>query len=54
LVRLVGGIDYAVLFNQSYDPSGLEYDIDSALHTVIDPVQTWPQHDLFPKYDGGV
>lgn len=55
LVRLVGGIDYAVLFNQRDDPSGLSYDdMDAALHTVIDPVQTWPDHDLFPKYNGGV
>jgi hypothetical protein len=55
MVRLVGGIDYAVLFNQRDDPSGLDYgDIDDALHTVIDPVQNWPTHDLFPKYNGGV
>ncbi len=50
MVRLVGGIDYAVLFNQSDDPSGLSYDdIDGALHSVIDPIQRWPTHDLFPK-----
>ena len=52
LIRLVGGIDYAVLFDQSDDPSGLSYDdIDDALHTVIDPIQHWPDHDLFPKYN---
>ncbi|MHB8628791.1 MAG: serine hydrolase domain-containing protein [Aggregatilineales bacterium] len=55
LVRLAGSIDYAVLFDQSDDPSGLSYDhIDGALHTVIDPIQNWPVHDLFPKYNGGI
>jgi len=54
LVRLASGVDYAVLFDQWADPSGLSYgDIDGALHTVIDPIQTWPDHDLFPKYSAG-
>ena len=48
LVRRHDGLNWAVLFNQSSDPSGLSYDdIDPALHRAADAVKSWPDGDLF-------
>ncbi len=48
LVRRHDGLNWAVLFNQSSDPSGLSYwDIDLALHRAADAMQEWPADDLF-------
>jgi CubicO group peptidase (beta-lactamase class C family) len=51
MVRRVDGLNWAVVFNQRDDPSGLNYgDIDGALHTAANAVTTWPAGDLFPNY----
>jgi CubicO group peptidase (beta-lactamase class C family) len=51
MVRRSDGLDWAVLFDQRDDPSGLDYgDIDPALHTAADAVTHWPKGDLFPNY----
>ncbi len=53
LVRRHDGLNWAVLFNQSSDPSGLSYgDIDPALHRAANAVKRWPEDDLFDGYFG--
>jgi len=53
LVRRHDGLNWAVLFNQRKDPSGLSYgDIDPALHRAANRVQGWPEDDLFPTLFG--
>jgi N-acyl-D-amino-acid deacylase len=48
LVRRHDGLNWAALFNQRTDPSGLSYgDIDPALHRAADVVKEWPEWDLF-------
>ena len=43
LVRRHDGLNWAVLFNQSRDESGLSYDdIDPALHRAANAVKDWP------------
>jgi len=50
LVRRWDGLNWAVLFNQRADPSGLSYgDIDGALHRAADAVREWPEYDLFDR-----
>lgn len=50
LVRRHDGLNWAVLFNQRADPSGLSYgDIDGALHRGADRVKKWPDWDLFGR-----
>jgi CubicO group peptidase (beta-lactamase class C family) len=51
MVRRFDGLNWAVLFNQRDDPSGLSYgDIDNELHTAANSVSSWPTGDLFPSY----
>jgi len=51
MVRRFDGLNWVVLFNQSDDPSGLDYwAIDAALQTAADAVTHWPSGDLFPSY----
>ncbi|MBM3499078.1 MAG: beta-lactamase family protein [Armatimonadetes bacterium] len=48
LVRRSDGLNWAVLFNQGLDDSGLEYgDIDPALHRAANAVNDWPDWDLW-------
>ncbi len=48
LVRRHDGLNWAALFNQRSDASGLSYDdIDPALHRAADRVTAWPEYDLF-------
>lgn len=48
LVRRHDGLNWAVLFNQRRDASGLSYgDIDPALHRAANAVESWPDYDLF-------
>ncbi len=50
LVRRHDGLNWAALFSQRTDPSGLSYgDIDPALHRAADAVTEWPEWDLFPQ-----
>jgi len=50
LVRRHDGLNWATLFNQRTDPSGLSYgDIDPAMHHAADTVREWPGWDLFAK-----
>jgi hypothetical protein len=51
MVRRFDGLNWVVLFNQSDDPSGLDYwAIDAALQTAASAVTHWPSGDLFPSY----
>ena len=51
MVRRWDGLDWAVVFNQRDDPSGLGYnEIDDLLHQAADQVTSWPDHDLFSLY----
>jgi N-acyl-D-amino-acid deacylase len=53
LVRRYDGLNWAVLFNQSRDRSGLSYDeIDPALHRGANAVESWPEDDLFDVVGG--
>ncbi len=48
LVRRHDGLNWAILFNQRSDPSGLSYDeIDPALHRAADNVKEWPVDNLW-------
>lgn len=48
LVRRSDGLNWAVLFNQRADDSGLDYgDIDPALHRAANRVKEWPDWDLW-------
>ena len=47
LVRRWDGMSWVVLFNKR---SRVDGKIDAALHRAADAVETWPSHDLFPKY----
>jgi N-acyl-D-amino-acid deacylase len=48
LVRRSDGLNWAVLFNQSVDDSGLDYgDIDPAMHRAANAVKDWPEWDLW-------
>jgi N-acyl-D-amino-acid deacylase len=48
LVRRSDGLNWAVLFNQSTDDSGLDYgDIDPAMHRAANAVKDWPEWDLW-------
>ena len=50
LVRRSDGLNWAVLFNQRADQTGLSYeDIDPAMHRAADAVQAWPEWDLFDE-----
>jgi N-acyl-D-amino-acid deacylase len=48
LVRRHDGLNWAVLFSQRADESGLGYgDIDPGLHRAAGAVEQWPEWDLF-------
>jgi len=48
LVRRSDGLNWAVLFNQSRDDSGLDYgEIDPAMHRAANAVKEWPEWDLW-------
>jgi N-acyl-D-amino-acid deacylase len=50
LVRRHDGLNWAALFNQRTDASGLSYDdIDPALHRAADRVKAWPEYNLFKR-----
>lgn len=52
LVRRHDGLNWAVLFNQRSDESGLDYgDIDGALHRGAAGVTAWPEWDLFEELE---
>ncbi|MEV0289361.1 serine hydrolase domain-containing protein [Kribbella sp. NPDC050820] len=51
LVRTSSGMSWAAIFNRRDDASGKSYaDIDAAMWTAANGVQTWPTHDYFSKY----
>lgn len=53
LVRRYDGLNWAVVFNQSRDSSGLSYDdIDPSLHRGANAVESWPEDDLFDAVSG--
>lgn len=52
LVRRVGGLNWAVLFNTHHNPEGKSLSglIDGRLHEAADKVKTWPEIDLFSNF----
>jgi len=51
LIRLAGGISYAILFNQRSDGSKAKDDaIDGALGRAADAVTRWPTKNLFASF----
>lgn len=52
LVRRHDGLNWAALFSQRADETGLGYDeIDSALHGAADAIEDWPSWNLFDQGD---
>jgi N-acyl-D-amino-acid deacylase len=49
LVRRYDGRNFAILFNARSSPSATHFGqaIDPQLHTAIDQIDEWPEHDLF-------
>ncbi|GAA2012981.1 hypothetical protein GCM10009799_46660 [Nocardiopsis rhodophaea] len=51
LTRNPDATTFAALFNQSDDPSGLDYQvIIDLLHQAAEQVSNWPDHDLYDEY----
>jgi len=54
LVRRSDGLNWAVLFNQRADETGLDYgDIDPAMHRAANAVKEWPDWDLWEMAGNG-